>query len=175
MASTIEVMAALQYMAAAYPNFKLTKDTGKVYTEHLADIPLEQLQRITKRAIDTCDWFPTVSKLREIIAQDVASQNHVPLAFEAWGELMEAISEFGHLNEPIFSHPLVKRVVDNLGWYELCMSENTIADRARFIQAYEQALKEAITQVRYIPSVRSGTMQLISSMTAQLEKGKAKQ
>jgi hypothetical protein len=172
MANNIEVIQALHYMACAYPNFVLTDGTIKVYVEHLADIPLDQLQRVVRRAIDASEWFPTVSKLRELFALDVAGQNHTPSSFEAWGEVTQLMAEVGHLKQPEFSHPLIDKVVDNLGWVTLCMSDNPVADRARFIQAYEQAIGEALTQARYIPSVRSGKMQLIGVVTKQLESGK---
>ena len=40
-----------------------------------------------------------------------------------------------------FENPLAEQVVQQLGWRYLCLSENPVADRAHFVQAY-QAMAE---------------------------------
>ena len=40
-----------------------------------------------------------------------------------------------------FDNPITTQVVEQLGWRYLCLSENPVADRAHFVQAY-QALAE---------------------------------
>jgi hypothetical protein len=57
---------------------------------------------------------------------------------------------------------LVKHVTESLGWIELCMSENQVADRARFIDAYDKA-REAR---RYRQSMPPDVKRLIARLQA---------
>ncbi len=63
-------------------------------------------------------------------------------------------SNGGDFGTPVWSHPLVERVVKQLGWRNLRMSEDQTADRARFVQAYEQLLARATTEEMLLPEVR---------------------
>lgn len=56
--------------------------------------------------------------------------------------------------EPVV-HPLAAQVARQLGWPERFPGENTEADRAHFMRAYENALRSALQQEAQIPAVRA--------------------
>lgn len=71
----------------------------------------------------------------------------LPNAEQAWGEVCEQIHRVGVYRgwsgsrELEWSHPLVGRLADSLGWEELCMSENQMADRAHFLKLWAAAVE----------------------------------
>lgn len=52
-----------------------------------------------------------------------------------------------------FPDPLVGKLVRAFGWRDLCLSENAVADRARFIPAYEQEQRREREQARLTPAL----------------------
>ncbi|MFZ6029389.1 MAG: hypothetical protein ACOYYS_16885 [Chloroflexota bacterium] len=67
----------------------------------------------------------------------------IPSDYEAWAEVQAEIRRVGNAGQPQFSHALVAQAVGLFGWRYLCLSENPVADRSHFIQAY-QALRENV-------------------------------
>ena len=55
---------------------------------------------------------------------------------------------------PEYSHPLIERAVDVMGYRNLCESDNAVADRAHFFRVYEGLLGRAEEEIRMLPSVR---------------------
>lgn len=60
---------------------------------------------------------------------------------DAWGDVVKAMRQHGSRRSPgvdfKFDDPLVAKTVDALSWRSLCLSENQVADRARFIELYD--------------------------------------
>ena len=42
---------------------------------------------------------------------------------------------------PKFKDPLIQKAVDIMGWKELCLSENQVADRAHFMKIYDKLVE----------------------------------
>lgn len=56
--------------------------------------------------------------------------------------------------EPSYNHPMVARTVKLLGGLDAILSENPVADRARFVQAYTELLAREMSVVGMVPDVR---------------------
>ena len=61
---------------------------------------------------------------------------------EAWGECVALVGKYGLPRYPGIDFeipdPLVAQAIRAFGWRNLCTSENPYADRARFIELYDQ-------------------------------------
>jgi hypothetical protein len=79
----------------------------------------------------------------------------IPSSYNAWQEVCKQINDNGgEFGKPVFSHPIIEQAVKALGWRNLRMSENPTADRARFIEAFEQLAGRAEKESMLIPEVR---------------------
>jgi len=153
---TVEILGVL---AAAYPNFDLKVQTIKIYCEMLDDLDPELLEQAAKAHMVTNKYFPSVAEIRENVGKLIERATNTPSPTEAWGEVVEKIRIFGHTfyggKVPDFSSPIITKVVSYFGWNDLCLSENPIADRARFLQAYEVELDRAREDIRFLPETHN--------------------
>lgn len=167
MATDKEVARILAMVAAAYPNYTLTKETAQVYARLLADVPVEALQAAAMQHTTQSKWFPAVAELRDIAFGFMSGANDIPTALEAWAEVKREVM---HEHVAKFSHPLVKRAVDTLGGLS-AYGQSDIDDeaswRARFVQSYEELRGRAMRNVTMLPEVREASERLRLSDGAQ--------
>lgn len=80
-----------------------------------------------------------ITKATNIIAliREKALKKDSMLAGEAWLTVQNAIMSIGSYGKPKFANPLIQNSVNILGWRNLCLSENQIADRAHFFKIYD--------------------------------------
>lgn len=103
----------------------------------------------------------------------LADQSGAPSPDEAWEEIGRKISTIGyetttldycHLGRACvgrecghhtvtFSHPAITAVVEAMGWRELCLSSEQMADRAHFLRLYATAVERLTRQTTKPPSV----------------------
>lgn len=150
----IEVAKIVGALAAAFPHAQITEDTLRVYVAALADIPLDVLEVAANQCLAECEFFPTVARLRDTALSLTTDLERQPTPFAAWGEVVEAIRRVGFYREPTFSTPLTAKAVSIMGWKELCLSDNQVADRAHFVKVYEQLLHRQKQEVRLLPEAR---------------------
>ncbi len=159
MAEPRDIDQIINMLEVAFPNFhpKDVKLTKEVYWQTLRDIPSDEL----KAAVLHCAsengraFAPTIGEIRGAVAELRMASLNVPSSYAAWQEVCTQMSiNGGDFGMPVWSHPLVERVVKQLGWRNLRMSEDQTADRARFVQAYEQLLARATTEEMLLPEVR---------------------
>jgi len=168
---TVQVLGVL---AAAFPQFNLTKETGEVYSRVLADLPDELLRTAALDCVSKCRFFPTVSELRDAALSIKRIGAGDPSAFEAWDEVCRLIRDQGHGSTPDFSHPWIAAAVrQSGGWVRLCMSENSVADRARFLEAFADAQRRNLETERTLPQVRELALRLASTRRPELPGAKA--
>lgn len=153
MATDDEVNKAIELLTMAYPNFQLPKLTIKLYERLLKDIDFDLLKAATLQCATTCKFFPSVAEIRAAAVEIKSMADGVPSEIEAWGEVVEKMRSIGSSRFPEFSHPLITQVVRQFGWTNLCMSENQIADRARFLEAYAQTNKSSRRRAQMLPEV----------------------
>lgn len=103
------------------------------------------------------EWPPPPGVVRKKVCDLV---NPLPSADQAWGEVREQIRRVGSTRgmagapEVVWSHPLVGQVADRMGWQELCMSTNEMADRAHFLKMWETASSRERTATALPPATR---------------------
>lgn len=127
-----------------YPKDGLLKTNEELmlWYEHLKDIDYSVLSLAVNKWVDTNKWSPTIADLRELV--NSITGNEVPDISKAWEEVQTAIKHYGytHPKRALESMtPITRRVVESMGFIELCSSENQIADRAHFMEMYKTLAK----------------------------------
>lgn len=167
MATGSTLQKVLLMLKIAYPDAKLEEKSPKLYERMLADIPDEVLEQATLDHISRSQWFPKISELRRAAARLTGGIEQQQTGIEAWNDVNTAIRTLGRGGDPEFRNPVTAHVVRMMGWRDLCMSENQISDRARFIDAYDQFQTRAVSEAVSLPSVR----ELARKFTPQLQSG----
>lgn len=142
MATFESISKILAIASAAYPRFELNPETVRVYLSLLLDIPDEYLQGSVLTHISRSPFFPTVADLRTIALEQMDSDHNALSGMDAWREVEDQIRMVGYAGTPVFQNRLVERLVQAMGWQNLCRSENHVTDRAHFLRAYEQISQE---------------------------------
>jgi hypothetical protein len=136
-AKLVYVMVAATGQA---PRFDKTALEAMVdaYAALLADLDYARCNAAVRVLLQSKNWIPAVADIRKVVLE--LERGPVRPAGEAWGEVLKAIGRYGAYRTPgvdfQLSDPEVLRCVRSLGWKELCLSDNQIADRARFIELY---------------------------------------
>jgi hypothetical protein len=130
-----EAAAIVALVAAAYPQWPVTKETVAVYADSLSDLPASLVTEAVRSLIRTDDRWPTVATIRLRVAGDAGVL--APSAAEAWAEVTRGAVAVGRTRLPEFSHPTVESAVQAIGWYNLCATENLDTMRAQFTRIYE--------------------------------------
>jgi len=159
------VYKVIKMLGAAYGKDNIEPETIVLYVRMLADIDDHVLEQSCLEHISKSQWFPKISELRKSAACMSLSARLIPSAYQAWEELNAGIVRYGHSNEPEWSHPIVQQTVQSLGYYNLCMSTNQVADRARFIEAYGDYKDRFIDDEVTLPEIKM----LASKMTKKIE------
>jgi hypothetical protein len=156
MATEKEVIQLIGIYSEGYPNYIPKPNTAKIYFEILEDIPLDALRAGIKVCISNSKgFFPDAGQWRQAALDIVHAQSGIPSGMEAWGEVVAAFENVGMYRGPTFSHVLIENIVHQMGWENLCQSENAMADRARFIDAYNASANTYMSNIRMLPSVKA--------------------
>lgn len=169
MASEETVKQILAMLSAEYPEhiIKLSaeqlRNQRDLYPMALADIDDNLLRAAALRHVDESNWFPKISELRKAAARIAQPEALDPA--EAWGQVVKAIPIYGATiagadgpGIPPFDDPLTAAVVRQFGWNNLCWSENPVADRARFIEAYERQAQRAQERAALPAGLQNGAL-----------------
>lgn len=132
-----------------------------IYRRMLQDLDYPVANAAVERLLATSRFMPTVAEIREIAFDLIAGE--VKSGGEGWGDVLKAISKYGRYQKPVFDDPVVARCVNAFGWLNICDSENAHADRARFIDMYEQVsaterrreLADALPAMRRLRSLQA--------------------
>jgi len=152
-----ETAYLLSILRAAYPRFyfdvspddlKISVDTWAVM---LSDTSLDVATVALQRLIATNKFPPTIAEMRESISAVIHPT--MPDSGDAWGEVITAISHYGYYRQEEALASMrepVRLAVKRMGWRELCMSENGMADRAHFLRIYE-AMEKRTNEENLLP------------------------
>lgn len=152
MSNPEEVAQILGMLSVSFPNFKLPPATMKMYAMMLEYLPVEVLRSAVLECASKCKFFPTIAEIREN-AEPLLHPQLIPGAV-AWGEAVDMMRWRGHSWDYKFDNPVTQKCIDALGWSYLCMSTNQTADRARFIELYDELARRHMTEERMHPLVR---------------------
>ena len=110
-----------------------------LWFSQLQDIPFEVAQAGLQKWVATNKWSPSIADIREMYTSIV--QGDLPDWGEAWEEVRKAIRNYGSYRpqEAMNSlSPLTRKVVERMGFTNICMSETPQTERANFRMIYEQ-------------------------------------
>lgn len=105
----------------------------------LQDLPYEVASTALNKWVATNKWSPSIADIRSSSTDLV--QGETPDWGAGWQQVVDAIRYYGYnrQDEALESMDEVTRqCVKRLGWMNLCLSDNAMADRANFRQIYEQ-------------------------------------
>lgn len=160
-----EAQRIVTLLTASHPNMfvrlapEQQRDTMASYRAMLRDLDYEVANAAVARLLATLRYMPTPSEIRESALTLTTGEQSS--GGEQWGRVLAAIRQQGIYRVPgrdfVFTDPVTARCVTALGWSELCNSENTIADRARFVELYDRlAVQERRRQLcEGVPAVRA--------------------
>lgn len=131
----------VSYLRTYYPreNILPNKQATEIWYTELKDIPYNIAIMALREHVHSEKWSPSISEIR---AKATEIQTG---AVEDWGsgwqKVMDAIRRFGMYREAEALEgmdEITRATVQRLGFQNICLSENIIADRARFKDIYEQ-------------------------------------
>jgi hypothetical protein len=108
----------------------------------LKDVPYKLAEMALKKVLSTAKFFPTIAEIREAVAEITNPQ--MPSWTEAWGEVVQAVRQYGYMREKEALEslsPAAAKVVRWFGWQEICRSEEPDVIRGQFRMAYEAQAK----------------------------------
>lgn len=165
-----EFAKILAVLENCYPRFNLEPRTIEAYYAILSDLDARLLKAAALHIAATSKWFPTASELRGAAFELLERQAGMPTAWDAWAEVCKKVGEEGHVRIPEFSHPLIQDTVKAVGgWLALCMSDNAVADRARFVQAYGSFIARERCETRLLPAIQELVAQFRKPETLSLD------
>lgn len=131
-----EAAQVVATLVGAFANAKFTEINAEIYETMLADLDFEQAKQAVLRLSRRIKFLPTIAEVRE---EATALQLGAPrTGGEAWGDVVLEIRRIGYVGKPEFSDPIVVDIVRRWGWRQLCCEGSDVADRARFIELYDQ-------------------------------------
>lgn len=131
-----DVAELFALIAGAFPNSRVTAATGTIYRRMLVDLDREKAHAAVCRLLATAKFMPTIAEIRGAAVDLELGARRA--GAEAWGDVGMAVRRFGRYQDPEFTDPLVAECVRSFGWHSLCDSTNDVADRARFVELYDQ-------------------------------------
>lgn len=146
------VGSVIAQLVSCYPNVQVTDATIGMYIRLLKDIPPAELQVVVDQAVAESEFLPTIARLRDMHRKlgDITK----PTAVDGWDAVQKAIRKTGSYGKPTFDDPITARVVDAMGWLNLCMSEDSMADRAHFLKMYAQLAERQDGLDKLLPQAR---------------------
>ena len=155
-------------ICAAYPKAKMldSDEAMEVWFKLLEDLDYKVVHNAVMEHISTSVFPPSVAEIRQKCAQRL---NPIVTDWgEAWGEVQRAIRKYGSYREEEALESLsglTAVAVRRMGFKNLCMSENTVADRAHFQRIYEGMVKEEQNSLQLPEFVRTEKQMMIESNT----------
>lgn len=144
----------------AFPSYQERdmRPTAILWSKVFADISYPIAEAALVKVLTTAKYWPTPADIREA-ALLLTKKNGPPAAADAWLEVLEKLNP--HLR-PAWSHPLIGKAVQALGYVALCVSETPAIDRAHFLRIYGQLLEREKDDEQNLVVIRliGGTLEL---------------
>ena len=147
------IFPIIRQLFSCFPHAEGSDGTIAQYVRLLSDIPAETLQIVVDQSIAECRFVPSIAELRERF-HALSGEMSIPLAAEEWGRVELAKRREGRSWKPQFKNPLTQKAVLILGWSNLCLSDNPVADRAHFIKIYDQLVERGRRDNALLPHAR---------------------
>ena len=138
------MMCAL--LKAAFPVWQTTPETIELYHAMLQDLDSEIVMRAVQDWIVTSEKFPTIAGIRRKCAEVAGVL--APTPTEAWAEVSKVAGDIGiYGRRPPWSHELIRKVVETLGYYHICQTDNISTVRAQFLRMYGDLQSKAESEI----------------------------
>lgn len=174
------ITAALQ-TAFPWANLFPTTEAMDIWYGRLKDIPYQVAETVVNRWLETQTEPPTIANIRAEADQVVNGQPQ-PWG-DAWEKVRKAVGRYGFMRgkEALATFDdLTRRTVENIGWQQICESENPDALRANFRMCYETmarrqseerlltaGTKQAVSLIR--GDRQNDTARIVSGLADQLK------
>ena len=134
----------------------------------LHDLDYQILSKVLQQYMLTNKFKPTVAELREIYTELVSPT--ISDWSEGWEQVSKAIGHCGMYQEKAAMESfdeITRGVVKRLGFQNICLSENIVADRARFAEIYQAIKKRKRTEVN-VESALPNLWEMVQNRLAEL-------
>lgn len=157
-----------------YPreNILPNKEAMQLWYRELKDIPFPVAEAALRKWVSTNKWSPSIAELRETAAQ--IKNGEIPDWGEGWEEVQKAIRKYGMYNIKAAMDsftPLTRQAVERLGFRNLCVSEQPMADRANFRQCYEILAQREQTRQQVALPLQDAIKQIQAKCFLMLDDG----
>ena len=170
-----EFVTLVLAMQAMYGDeFIGTEEAMDVWFALLYDLDYKILSKALQKHMLTNKFKPTVAELREIYADLICPA--ISDWSEGWEKVSRAIGHYGmyRTEEAMESLDEVTReAVKRLGFQNICLSENIVADRARFAEIY-QAIQQRKRIAVNIGSALPDLQEFVNKRLIDMEKKEQK-
>ena len=146
-----------------YPRENLLPNdkTMELWFMQLQDIPYRLAEVGLQKWVSLNKWSPSIAEIREMATS--ISCGELPDWGEAWEEVCRAIRKYGfyRATDALESlSPLTRKATERIGFVNLCISENTSADRANFRIIYESLAEREKKDAQLPKTVKLAMSQL---------------
>lgn len=153
-------------MKTYYPKEKnlLPNDRAlELWFDQLSDIPYDVATIGLRKWVAISEWSPSIADVRRMASE--VTRPKVKSWGEAWEDVIRSIQRYGHVDPKgafAMMDDITKKVVRQIGYMNLCMSENQAADRANFRTMYEREAERQAQDAQLPTSLREliGKMQV---------------
>lgn len=141
----------IKFLRATYPRQEFSADNVKAYVMMLEDLPIDHLRMAAMKLAADSKWFPTIAELRATVADLDLQSRGIVSAIEAYDiamryDIMRIKPDYPDVNAA--ARMSCYTVTD------MRKSQNVAADRARFIEAYNEILSQRRQEITNTPTVR---------------------
>ena len=131
-----------------------------IWYELIGDISYDQCKNAVRQLMATSNFFPSAAEIRKLCTQ--MEYPEVLSTDDAWGMVLKAVRTYGYMQETAALESLpepCRTVVKNIGWQNICRSENIMAERAFFRDSYGPKIQEMKRVETLPPGIRQETRQ----------------
>lgn len=161
MANREEIKAIILYMKGLFPNYHPELEGNITAIDSLMDVlgdlDTESLKTAVRAACTPGtgrQFAPSADEIRAALTGLHAQAAGVPTTAEAWGAIMESFNRTSFHQPALLDNPLVKQAIRCMGGLSVIgMSENLPAERARFLQFYDELRQKALSDAAMLPAI----------------------
>lgn len=114
-----------------------------LWSEMLTDVSVKDFVNALKQIIATEVKPPSIATIRNTVMQQKCTDLTVNDAWDLVCGVIRQYGSYGQVEAMQQLPPTIAKVVRAMGYRKLCMSQDTMVDRAHFIKFYEVEVKRA--------------------------------
>ena len=123
-----------------YPREQLlpNNESMELWYGQLQDISFDLAEAVLNKWVATNKWSPSIADIRELAAE--ITNPTVREWGDGWQDVLRAVSRYGSYNVDKALNSLdeiTRKCVENIGFLNICRSENISVERANFRMQYE--------------------------------------